>query len=191
MTAAAGVTDTWRFRRIVITMIPILMALSLLEMGGGAALERFKHAFLDNPAIIILLPVMIGMGGNLGAIMASRIATRLHLGTLDPDFRDEAIYAHVIAVFALAGTLSVLVAVAVHLIGNVIGMGTLSFARVLLITVSSGLSLAVFVVVMALAVTLYAFRHGIDPDDVAIPIVTNTCDIMGVLILIFYALLYL
>ncbi|MFC6725978.1 magnesium transporter, partial [Halobium palmae] len=38
-------------------------------------------------------------------------------------------------------------------------------------------------VAVALAATYGAYRFGLDPDDVVIPVVTNVCDVLGVLVL--------
>jgi len=47
----------------------------------------------------------------------------------------------------------------------------------------SGLVLALLAVAVALAATYAAYRFGLDPDDVVIPVVTNTCDVLGVVVL--------
>jgi len=51
------------------------------------------------------------------------------------------------------------------------------------ISLTSGLLLAVFVlVVVSLLAVHTSYRLGYNPDDVTIPVVTNVCDISGVLI---------
>jgi len=47
----------------------------------------------------------------------------------------------------------------------------------------SGLCLAVLVVVASVAAVEVSYRVGLNPDDTTIPVVTNLCDIAGVLIL--------
>jgi len=66
---------TWRTRTIVATMFPLLVVLSVLEMGSGFVLESLEATYLDNPTLLVLVPVMIGMGGNLGAIFSARLST--------------------------------------------------------------------------------------------------------------------
>lgn len=170
-------------------MLPLLFVLSLLEIGGGLFLEQFKASLLNNSALLIILPVMIGMGGNLGSIVAARISTKLHLGTMEVSLRDKTVMSNGVSAVALAGTLSVVVSMTAHLIGNVYGDGGMTFLSLLSVTMASGITLAVLVVFVATSVTIFSYRHGVDPDDTAIPVVTNICDIMGVLILIGYVVL--
>lgn len=182
-------SDSWETRHIVRTMLPLLFLLSLLEMGAGTWLEGAKNLFLDAPSLLVLLPVMIGMGGNLGSMLASRISTGLYLGTMQPRPRDTHIKRHVVAVFGLSLTITVLVTLAAYGIEHVTGGTAIALSTLLSITIPVGISLAAVVSIVGVATPLAAYRYGIDPDDVAIPIVTNTCDIAGVVLLIAFVLL--
>ncbi|SFB67923.1 mgtE-like transporter [Halobiforma haloterrestris] len=173
---------SWTVRNIVSTLVPLLIALSVLQMVSGTVLETFEDQLLENPSLLVLVPVMIGTAGNLGSIMCARLSTQLHLGTLEfsPDNPD--IRANVGAVIGLAATVFVLLGVASWAIGRALG-GSLGLGTLLVITIVSGLLLAVWVVVVSTVSVYASYRLGFDPDDTTIPVVTNVCDITGVLIL--------
>jgi mgtE-like transporter len=176
------VVDEWSVRRIVRTMVPLLAGLSVLQLVSGTVLESFEATLLQYPALLVLLPVQIGTAGNLASIMCSRLTTQLYLGTYEPSLSNPDVRANVGAVFALAGTVFGLVGVAAWAIGVALG-GTLAIGRVLAIALSSGMLLAVLVVTTSIAAVEASYRIGLNPDDTTIPIVTNVCDIAGVLIL--------
>jgi mgtE-like transporter len=176
------VVDEWSVRRIVWTMVPLLAGLSVLQLVSGTVLESFEATLLQYPALLVLLPVQIGTAGNLASIMCSRLTTQLYLGTYEPSLSNPDVRANVGAVFALAGTVFGLVGVAAWAIGVALG-GTLAIGRVLAIALSSGMLLAVLVVTTSIAAVEASYRIGLNPDDTTIPIVTNVCDIAGVLIL--------
>ena len=46
-----------------------------------------------------------------------------------------------------------------------------------------GIVFALLEIAETVAVGVGAFRVGADPDDVVLPVVTNTCDVLGVLVL--------
>ncbi|PSP77175.1 ABC transporter permease [Halobacteriales archaeon QS_1_68_20] len=179
---STGSPDTWTVRSIVVTMFPLLVALSALEMGSGFVLEELQETYLANPTLLIVVPVMIGMGGNLGAILSARLSTQLHLGTLTFDLRGRTLWTNVAAVFSLAVTVFVLLGLAAWVVGHLVAapmeMGTL-----LTITVVSGLSLTAVVVALSVSATYVSYRLRLDPDDTTIPVVTNVGDILGVVIL--------
>lgn len=178
----AGPADTWSVRRIVRTMFPLLVVLSALEMGSGFVLEALEGTYLDNPTLLVLVPVMIGMGGNLGAILSARLSTRLHLGILSFAPRDDALLTNVAAIFAMATTIFVGLGIAAWFVGHVVA-APMALGTLLTITVVSGLSLTSVVVLLAVGATYVSYRLGLDPDDTTIPVVTNVGDVLGVLIL--------
>lgn len=172
-------------------MIPLLALMALIGLGAGSILETYAEQFIENPALIIMIPVVIDMGGNLGAILASRLSTGLHVGQMAPRFRDRYAAAHSIAVIALALTISAAMGVLAHLIGNVFGAGTLTLGRTLLVAITAGGLLSFVVIAVGIGATILSYRQGYDPDDTAIPVVTTACDILGIIILTGTALLLL
>ncbi|ATW88814.1 mgtE-like transporter [Halohasta litchfieldiae] len=177
-----GGDSEWSIRRMVMTMVPLLAALSLLQMASGSVLEFFEGTLLTQPSLLVLVPVQIGTAGNLASIMCSRLSTQLHLGTFELSPSNPAIRANTGAVFALAATVFSLVGFAAWGIGTVLG-GTLTLLEVFTISMVSGMLLALLVVVLSVASVTASYRLGYNPDDTTIPVVTNLCDITGVLIL--------
>lgn len=174
--------DEWAIRRIVVTMVPLLAALSVLQMASGTVLETFEEVLLVNPALLVLVPVQIGAAGNLGSILCSRLSTQLYLGTLEFHRDDPNVRANVGAIFLLGFTVFVLVGIAAWAVGTVLG-GALGLVTVMTISIVSGMLLTTFVVVVSFVSVLGSFRAGLNPDDTTIPIVTNVCDVTGVIIL--------
>ncbi|MWV63475.1 ABC transporter permease [Halorubrum sp. JWXQ-INN 858] len=163
-------------------MVPLLAALSVLQLVSGSVLETFEETLLENPALLVLVPVQIGTAGNLASIMCSRLTTQLYLGTYEPSLSNPGVRANVVAVFGLAATVFGAVGIAAWAIGTVLG-GVLGLGEVLFISLLSGLLLAVLVVTTSIVSVEASYRIGLNPDDTTIPIVTNVCDITGVLIL--------
>ena len=174
--------DDWATGTIVATMVPLLIGLSILQMVSGGVLETFEDVLLEHPALLVLVPVQIGTAGNLGSIMCSRLSTGLHLGTFELDPTNQALRTTAGATFGLGATVFVLVGFASWAIGVALG-GQLGLLEVLTVSLVSGLLLTVFVIVVSVSAVYSSYRLGYNPDDTTIPVVTNVCDITGVLIL--------
>ncbi|QSX00968.1 magnesium transporter [Haloterrigena alkaliphila] len=172
----------WTVGGIVSTLVPLLVAMSILQMVSGTVLESFEEQLLQYPSLLVVVPVMIGTAGNLGSIMCARLSTLLHLGTLEFTPANPDIRANVGAVIGLAATVFVLLGIASWMIGRLLG-GSLGLGRILVITVVSGMLLSVWVVLVSTLAVYVSYQLGYDPDDTTIPVVTNVCDITGVLIL--------
>ncbi|MFB6302666.1 MAG: magnesium transporter [Haloferacaceae archaeon] len=176
-------TTEWTVRAITRATLPLLLVLTLVEVGSGLVLGSFEAQLLRYPSLLVLVPVTIGTAGNLGSVLASRLSTALHLGLLSFDPRDPHLTGNALALVGLAGSLFPLVGGGAWGLTALGGRAKLSLATVLLVSVSAGLALAVLAVAVTLVATYAAYRLGLDPDDVVIPVVTNACDVLGVLVL--------
>ncbi len=181
--AQTGDLGTWEARSIVRTMFPLLVVLSIIVLAAGITLESAEAMIEQYGILAVMVPTMVDMGGNLGAIMSSRLSSRLHLGTVSFDPRDPILLGNIIAVLALAASVFTALAFGAYAIGAVLGIG-LALSTLLVISLVSGMSVAVVAIVCSIVTTYLSYRAGIDPDDTTIPIVTNVVDVFGMVIFI-------
>lgn len=172
-------------RRIVLESLPVLAMASFISLIAGIVVEKQLSSFLEQPALLILVPAYFGMAGALGGILASRLGTKVHLGLIDStawpqreallDIRSVAALA--IPVFALVGFAAHLASVAVD---------AESPGVLMMIAVASLAGLGATVVVLAVAYygTLAAVRFGLDPDTASIPLTNSVLDLVGAFTLV-------
>jgi mgtE-like transporter len=183
--AAGGSLGSWEARSILVSTFPLLVGLSVVVLYAGFVLEDAGDLLAEFGSLAVMVPVMIATGGNLGAILSSRLSTRLHLGTTAFDPRDRTLWANVAAILALAATLFTALAVGAWLVERLVGSGAgPTLPELLTIALASGMSVAVVAVAFGLAATYGSYRLGIDPDDTTIPIVTNLVDVFGMVIFV-------
>ncbi|WP_254862749.1 magnesium transporter [Halovivax gelatinilyticus] len=183
MVVPQGSLGTWSARSIVTTMFPLLVVLSFIVLWAGITLEEAEEMIEQYGILAVMVPTMVDMGGNLGAILSSRLSSRFHLGTTELDLRDRILWGNVLAILALAATVFTALAFGAYAIGLVAGT-ELTLAELLIISLVSGMSVAVIAVFFSFAATYGSYRLGIDPDDATIPIVTNVVDVFGMVIFI-------
>jgi mgtE-like transporter len=177
--------QNWTVRAITRATLPLLLVLTVVEIvGSGLVLGSVEETLIDAPSLLVLVPVTIGTAGNLGSVLAARLSTAVHLGTVEFDARDDALAGNGIATVALALTVFPAVGAGAWVTAAVTtGATTLSPWRVVLVATIAGMVLAVLAVAITVVTTYVAYRRGLDPDDVVIPVVTNTCDVLGVVVL--------
>jgi mgtE-like transporter len=173
----------WTTRGIMRTMLPVLIVLTIIELGSGLVLETFQETLLQYPTLLVLVPVTIGMGGNLGSILASRLSTAFHLGLLSFTPDDDMLGGNAFATLALALTVYPIVGAVAWLVVTLAGGAQLPLGTVVTVALATGAALATIAVVVTLMATYAAYRLQLDPDDVVIPVVTNVCDVLGVVVL--------
>ncbi|WP_458208265.1 magnesium transporter [Haladaptatus sp. NG-SE-30] len=173
----------WTVRAIMRAMLPVLLLLTVVEIGSGLVLGSFESTLLRYPTLLALVPVTIGTAGNLGSILAARLSTAFHLGTLSFGRGDDILTGNAIATVALAITVFPVVGAGAWVLTWLVGVTELGLLTVVIVSLSSGIALAFIAVFVTLVATYAAYRFELDPDDVVIPVVTNACDVFGVIVL--------
>ncbi len=170
--------------KIINQSIPILIVCSLVGMVSGGLLQREVELFSAFPSVLLMLPVFLEEGGNMGNIFSSRLSTKLHLGTVSGfNFRQirEDIYLIAklfVSVFPLVGAIT-------YFVSRISGMNTMPLLKMIELSTASGLLLTVGIVFITYFISVEAYKRGIDPDNVSIPILTSVADVFGIISLIF------
>lgn len=173
----------WTIRAITRATLPVLLALTIVEICSGLVLGSFEATLLRYPALLTLVPVTIGTAGNLGSVLAARLSTAFHLGTLSFDPTDDELAGNAVATIALALTVFPVVGAGAWVVTLALGGVQLPLLTVVMVALASGAALAVVAIFVTLVATYASYRFELDPDDVVIPVVTNVCDVLGVLVL--------
>jgi mgtE-like transporter len=174
----------YRFKRIVLESYPVLLACVAIGMGAGFLLQ----SNLEKLSLIVLMmiPPINGLGGNVGSILGARLTSALHMGTIEPRIRGQrmlrtnvtASWGMSLVTFAFAGVIFFLTA---YLIGTSM-LGSLRLAAAFFV---AGVILTAVIIFTTITAAFISFTRGLDPDNVVIPVVTSIVDVLGVVCLIF------
>lgn len=172
-------------RRVVLESLPVLGLASTLSLIAGIVVERRLAAFLDEPALLILIPAYFGMAGALGGILSSRLGTKVHLGLIEPQrVPQRQAWLDIRSVGLLAIPIFVLVGGAAHVGSLLISVDSPGLLSMLLVAALAGLGATVVVLAVAYYGTLLAVRFGLDPDTASIPLTNSVLDLVGAFTLV-------
>ena len=172
-------------RRIAIESMPVLALASTLSLVAGVVVEKRLSAFLDEPALLILVPVYFGMAGALGGILSSRLGSKVHLGLIGSTVipgREARLDIRAVAVLAVP--IFALVGLAAHVGSLIVNTGSPGLLMMVAIASVAGLGATLVVLVVAYYGTLAAVRFGLDPDTATIPLTNSVLDLVGAFTLI-------
>ncbi len=168
------------YRTIVLQSVIVMLFAGTLSAMSGLLLETNLHILVTVPIILTLIPAFLEEGGNIGSILSSRLATKLHTGQIDAKFKIEEIKHEIINSYILSLMIFPIVSVLVYILGSLIGIGGLALPKLLFTATVAGLILTTIVIAMSLFISMISFRYKINPDNVTIPLITGTADIIGV-----------
>jgi mgtE-like transporter len=178
--------DHERASSVLSASVPVLLAVLLIVLVPALLLEVFVEDLVENPTVLVLLPPFVAMAGNLGAILASRLSSAAHLGTITMRGSPDPLVYKNLGVIML---LSVLTFSALGLLTHVVAYGTgiASPGAGVLTSMSlmGGIAVTAATCVTAYKVTQYMLLRGDDPDNVVIPVITSTMDALGTVLVIF------
>lgn len=160
---------------------PAIAASAVGGLLAGVILGGMDAQLEALPGLLVLVPALLATRGNVYGTFASRIASGLHQGLVDPQIRpDDRLQAAAAAAMSnnlLASGLAAVLTVAIlRELGRPVADLPVLLGIAILAAFLAGLVLSAVVVV----VMMLGFRRGIDPDTLVGPLVTTTGDVIGI-----------
>lgn len=173
------------YRQIVIQSTAVLLFTLFLDSLSGVIIQFNLSALVALPVLLVILPAFLEEGGNVGNIMAARLSTKLHLGTVEARMSfSNNIKLEFLNAYILASMIFFSVGLIAFILSFFTGIGGLGLVQILSLTLTAGLILTTIVVVLTFIVSVVSYRMNIDPDNVTIPVITSVADVMGVFCLL-------
>lgn len=174
-----------RARRTIRESLPILVATGVLSLFAGVVVESQAEHFLRFPAFLVLIPPLLSDTGALASTLSSRLASKLHLGALEPRGFPEGLAFLDTSIVLLFGLwVFVLVAVGAHFVAGFFGLASPGLGAMVQVGVVAGIVATLVLVVLAYYVAIATYRLGLDPDNHGIPVVTCASDLTAMVALL-------
>ncbi len=172
-------------RRIARESVPVLVLAGTIDVIAGLTIEKRFSSFLLYPALLVLVPPFLEDSGALGSILAARVSTKLHLGTLEPRrWRLNAVAEDVMLIYLYAVPVFLLLGVTADIASAVVGLRSPGVFEMIGVSMLAGLVATTFAVLVGFYGAVASYRLGLDPDNVGIPMVTSSLDFLGAIALI-------
>jgi mgtE-like transporter len=170
--------------KIIKESIPLLTICIGVEVLIGQILNT-NQSIMTIPIILALIPVINGVGGNIGSILGARLASGLHTGIIDLDLKGKVLRKNVMGTLMVGLITFVVLGFLIYLIMPVIGISVsvIGFNRLMMIFLGAGVLLILSLICLSVISAIYSFKKGIDPDNSVTPIVTTSGDALGIIFL--------
>ena len=156
------------------------MLAAVASLVAGLTLAAITDTLEELPGLLLLVPAVIAVKGNIFGAVGSRLGTSIHAGTFRlAGGRDSVVAQNVAASITLSLVLGV--ALAVMAKGTALAFNvspTMALADFVVISAVGCTLAAVVVLAITVAITAGAVRFGWDLDNVVAPMVTATGDVV-------------
>ena len=173
--------------------IPVLLLCGFGLMAAGALFGLMVKTLEEHPGILVLIPAIIGMRGNISTALGSRLSSASHLGLISMEkIWNEDSKANLWASLTLSFLMGLLAGSVAHL--TLVGLGRDSSGLLPLVSISvlAGIISGIFLAFITIGIMILSFRKGYDPDNVTGPLLSTVGDmitlfvIFGTTSLVFY-----
>jgi mgtE-like transporter len=172
-------------RRVIRESLPVLMLAAAADALAGVVVQSRLDEFAALPALLMLIPPILGNAGGLGGMLSSRLASKLHLGALTPRGLPEAVAFLDFSIILLTGVLTFpVLGLAAHGLASVLGLESPGVAATIGITVMAGLLATLLTAFVAYYAATATYRMGLDPDNLGLPLLTSSMDLLGVVCIV-------
>ncbi|MDH4209827.1 MAG: magnesium transporter [candidate division WOR-3 bacterium] len=172
-------------RRIVTDILlqatPVVILTSVGELFAGSILGKMHERLDLIPGLIILVPAVMGLRGNIGTALGSRISTSLHLGLVGRRFSFSRFnLSNIGAGFSLSLTVSIIIGLFARFVCHIFGLPSIPLVNLLLIAILASAMASLVLIPFTVTLTYFAFNRRLDPDNIVAPIIGMVGDIITV-----------
>jgi len=167
-------------RRIVAESIPFLLVAGIISTLAGLTIQSRFATLAAEPALLIVIPPLLSLSGSLAGILSARVATKLHLGVLDPSrFSLRAVVEDLTLVFVIALPIFLVLGLAADVLAVVADLASPGAAEMVALMLLAGILATVLSCAVAYGAALITYRLGWDPDNNGVPLVSSASDFLG------------
>ncbi len=184
-------TDLSIARRVVRESMPVLFLAGIVDILAGIVIEARLERFLAFPALLVLIPPFLEDTNALSGILSSRLASKLHLGVLEPRTVPQPLALVDISInFLFAVSVFLMVGLSAQIVSLATGRASPGLPTMLGISVTAGFLATLVSSVVAYFSAIATYRFGWDPDNHGIPIGSSVMDLVGTLCLVATILMF-
>ncbi len=165
------------YRTALRLIVPVLYLCLIFDVFAGFFLGTNFDKFVENyPFLLIVLPGLMGLRGNVFGAMASRLSTAFYLGSSEANFKDRYVFSNFLfSVWLATMPASILLLLAFFKYRDLDSMIVATE-----IAISSSVISAIFLSLSTALVVILAFRRAIDPDSISGPFITSVADLVTI-----------
>jgi mgtE-like transporter len=156
--------------------LPLLLLMGIGEVFAGTLFGHSTETLDLLPGLIVLVPALIGLRGNINTTMGSRLGSAAHMGLISAgDFWNDEMKENVKASLTLSILMSFIAGILAYLATSIWGR---SSWKIVPIAVLAGSLAGLILAFITIAIIMYSFKRGLDPDNVTGPSLSTFGDMI-------------
>ncbi len=168
-------------KEMVKQSLPLLIFCGIGGILAGSTLGVMADLLEQIPGLIVVIPAIIAMRGNISTAFGSRLGSAYHLGVIDADnMWNEELKQNIIGSLVLSFIISILIGILAYFSSVLLGV-TPDLLMLITIVILAGIISAIILTIMTVIIIYLVFKRGYDPDNITGPALATFGDIVTML----------
>ncbi len=164
-------------REMIRQSLPLLVFCGLGGIVAGSTLTTMVGLLESIPGLLVVIPAIIAIRGNISTAFGSRLGSAYHLGLIDAqNLWNEELWQNVVASLLLSFFVSLLIGILAYFTSLWMGV-TPDVVKLITIVLLAGVISALILTMLTIIVIYLVFRRGYDPDNITGPALATFGDI--------------
>ena len=178
-------------RTIVIQGLSILVVCAIIEILAGNVMAGMKDRLtVTLPGLILVIPPLLDLRGNVNGALASRLGTALHTGVIEPKLSmTKELKVNIYSSLILSLLASATIGVLSYIIGAILGIGPINFLALATIAVAAGVISGIVLAFLTVVISIASYNRGWDPDNITAPLMATVGDLITMISVFLIAIL--
>ncbi len=167
-------------RQAIRQSLLLLVICGLFELFAGEILHQMVDGLLL-PGIIVLVPALLGMKGNIETTLGSRLGSAAHMGLITKDdILNAEMRENILGSLFLTIVMSLLAGILAVVTCFLLGIDGVRPVAIILVSLFAGTLAGMSQAGITVGVIFVAFKRGYDPDNVTGPALATMGDLITI-----------
>jgi Permease, similar to cation transporters len=164
----------------------------LVAVVGGIVSGVILSGMTDElemiPGLIVIIPGVMGLRGNISSTLGSRLGSAIHMGLITKiDYKNKELTNNIIGSMILTVIISIFLGILGHFVSVLLGFGSAGLLELVLISLLSGFFSGLILSFISVYLAIGTFKFGFDPDNVVTPSIATIGDIISIMMIFVFA----
>lgn len=156
-------------------------------LGGilsGLILSNIESEFSEISGLLVLVPGIMSLRGNISSSLGSRLSSLIHLGLITKiDWMNEELIINIIGSMALTIIVSFFLGIFNHTALLLFHFNSVGCLYLVLISVISGFFSGIILSIISVFLAVGAFNLGLDPDNIITSAIATIGDLLSIVMI--------
>jgi len=180
------------FIKILKESIIVVIISSFFGLFSGSFLSANKEILYAIPIILLVLPSLNSLIGDISTVLVSRLTSGLYIGTIPPKIqKSDRLKENFIGLFITILLSLIVLVIMGYSIALIIGVKIFNPFLIAIILIMTILLLFFIMFVSLFISSIIIFKKGKDPNNFLIPFITSLADFLTPFFLIMFIIIFI